>query len=78
MKRGGIAGALLHNRQEQRNSGAGGSFCTVLSGHDTFCSRLQLPNTREGKSTWVNRKQRAVSATADCGLVVQCKIKSVF
>lgn len=32
---------------EQGNVGAAGSFATALSGHDTFFSRLQLPNTRE-------------------------------
>lgn len=47
----GIVGALLHTKQEQRNSGAGGSFSTVLSEHDTFFARLQLLNTRERHST---------------------------
>lgn len=45
------------------NSGTEGSFSTAMSGHDTFFSRQQLPNTRERQHTWVNRKLQTVKAS---------------
>lgn len=52
----GHCGSCCSGAKEQRSSGV---VSTALSGHGTFFSRLQLPNTMERKHTRVNLQYHA-------------------